>query len=184
MLRRLPLYLCLLLLTQCSKCKNDPTPVDPAAQLPPATQTGANTFGCLVNGQPYTPSGNNGTPNYAVLYDPGFQGGTLDVRTYRYPVKESGDKQSVLFGGVKVDRVGSYPLGAASGAGASFLDEFKAAPCGEFRSIRAGIYAKGVITVTRLDLQAGIIAGTFDFVLAQPGCDTVKVTQGRFDKKI
>lgn len=60
--RRLPLYLALVLLTQCSECKNDPTPRDPADQLPPATQTGANTFGCLVNGQPYTPSGSNSTP--------------------------------------------------------------------------------------------------------------------------
>ena len=45
--RKLPLYLCLATLTQCSKCKNDPAPTD---QLPAATQTGANTFGCLVNG--------------------------------------------------------------------------------------------------------------------------------------
>lgn len=26
---------------------------DPIDQLPPATQTGANTFGCLVNGEPF-----------------------------------------------------------------------------------------------------------------------------------
>ena len=43
---RLPLYLSLALLTQCSKCKNDPTPAKPEDQLPPATQTGAGTFGC------------------------------------------------------------------------------------------------------------------------------------------
>lgn len=42
----------------------------------------------------------------------------------------------------------------------------------------------GTLTITRLDQQAGIIAGTFSFTLAQPGCDTIKVTQGRFDKKL
>ena len=49
MRRKLLLYLCLATPTQCSKCKKD----DPALldQFPPATQTGANTFGCLVNGQ-------------------------------------------------------------------------------------------------------------------------------------
>ena len=53
--------------------------------MPPATQTGANTFGCFVNGQPYTHSGNNGTANYAMLYGPGFHRGIcryLLLRTY------------------------------------------------------------------------------------------------------
>ena len=36
----------------------------------------------------------------------------------------------------------------------------------------------------RLDLSAGIIAGTFAFTLYKPGCDSVRVTQGRFDKKL
>jgi hypothetical protein len=52
-----PLYLSLLLLTQCSKCKLDnPTPLppkDPLSVLPAKTQTGASTFGCLVNGKAY-----------------------------------------------------------------------------------------------------------------------------------
>ena len=55
------LYSSLLLLTQCSKCKNDPAPEppkDPLALLPPETQTGQRTFGCLVNGQAWTPAGN------------------------------------------------------------------------------------------------------------------------------
>ncbi len=34
--------------------KEKPAPID---QLPPATQTGANTFGCLVNGEVFKPSG-------------------------------------------------------------------------------------------------------------------------------
>lgn len=62
--RRPPLLLlaALLGLSQCKK--HDPDPVD---QLPPATQTGANTFGCLLNGQLWTPSGNNSVPNYQVI---------------------------------------------------------------------------------------------------------------------
>lgn len=78
------LYAALLLLTQCSKCKNDPTPADPASQLPPATQTGRNTFGCLVDGQAWTPNGNNGTSNFRLTYDPATAGGDLIIRTYRY----------------------------------------------------------------------------------------------------
>ena len=183
-LRRLPLYLSLLLLTQCSKCKDDPQPADPAAQLPPATQTGANTFGCLVNGQPYTPSGNNGTANFTVLYDPGFQGGPIQISTYRYPEKGVAKTQEIGLGGTGVNHIGSYKVEPASAVGVSFIDDFRAPSCTEYRSNRAGVYSKGTLTLTRLDLQAGIIAGTFAFTLAQPGCDTIKVTQGRFDKKL
>ena len=43
---------------------------------------------------------------------------------------------------------------------------------------------RGQLVVTRLDLRAGIISGTFAFTLSQPGCDPVQVTQGRVDKKL
>src|SRR5690554_1979895 len=38
-------------LTACNK--DDDQPQDPIDQLPPVTQTGANTFGCLINGEPF-----------------------------------------------------------------------------------------------------------------------------------
>ncbi len=41
-----------------------------------------------------------------------------------------------------------------------------------------------MLTITRLDLQAGIISGTFSFTLYKPGCDSVCVTDGRFDKRL
>ena len=79
----LPLLAALLGLSQCKK--TEPAAARPEDQLPPATQTGANTFGCLLNGQPWTPGGSNGTDNYKVVYDPGYAGGSLDIRAYRYP---------------------------------------------------------------------------------------------------
>ncbi|PCI33745.1 MAG: hypothetical protein COB60_07120 [Flavobacteriaceae bacterium] len=39
-----------------SCCKNDDdTPSNPIDQLPPATQTGENTFGCLLDGEAFLP---------------------------------------------------------------------------------------------------------------------------------
>jgi len=64
-----------LLLVSCKKN-------DPVSALPPETQTGANTFGCLVNGQPWTPQGNDGTSNYTVSYDTFPNGGILEIITY------------------------------------------------------------------------------------------------------
>ncbi|TXT34444.1 MAG: hypothetical protein FD136_331 [Chitinophagaceae bacterium] len=42
-----------LLSSSCRKNK----PVNPIDQLPPETQTGANTFGCLVDGGVFKPGG-------------------------------------------------------------------------------------------------------------------------------
>src|SRR5690554_904281 len=57
----------LMLLLSCDK--DDDKPADPVDQLPPATQTGANTAGCLVNGEPFTPKGYIASGNLAPYYD-------------------------------------------------------------------------------------------------------------------
>lgn len=49
------LLVALALLTGCKKSDNAPS--NPIDQLPPATHTGANTFGCLINGEPFSVSG-------------------------------------------------------------------------------------------------------------------------------
>ena len=176
---KLLLYSALLLLTQCSKCKNDPTPADPADQLPPATQTGAGTFGCLVNGQPWTPQGNAGTSNYSLYYDRSYRGGNFGVNTYRL---SGGFAQYIIFGGDSIAAIGAYSLSRAPRT-VFFSDSRKPAACQDY-SGQAGQYARGTLVITRLDLQAGIVSGTFAFTLYKPGCDTVRVTQGRFDKKL
>jgi hypothetical protein len=53
------------------------------AKLPPITQTGANTFGFLLNGQPWVPAGNNGSGNnLSIDYDPMFNNGILGIAAY------------------------------------------------------------------------------------------------------
>lgn len=68
-----------LLAASCKKDKaqDDRTELE---KLPPITQTGANTFGCLVNGKAWLPNGRkpqNGGPNIQVYVDPTFQGGEI-----------------------------------------------------------------------------------------------------------
>ncbi|MGI4835349.1 MAG: hypothetical protein ACRYFK_18000 [Janthinobacterium lividum] len=83
--------------------KNDP---DPLSQLPPATQHGAGTFGCLLNGQPWTPAGYDGRPNFILTYDTGYAGGALQVKCYRYT--SSSTFQSSTFGVANVKQAGTY----------------------------------------------------------------------------
>ncbi|MDQ2770915.1 MAG: DUF6252 family protein [Bacteroidota bacterium] len=172
-----PLLLAALLgLSQCHK--KDPEPVD---QLPPATQTGANTFGCLVNGQVWTPQGYNGRSNYSVSYDAGLNGGVFDLSVYRYN-PGSPDEQSLVLYANQAARAGDYSFRSPQRTRASFEDD--KTNCYWSSRDSATTYRRGTLTITRLDLQAGIISGTFSFTLHKPGCDSVRVTNGRFDKKL
>lgn len=165
----------LLGLAQCKK--HDPSP---EAQLPPATQTGANTFGCLLNGQPWGPSGFNGVDNYRLTYDPAYHGGSLQVRVYRY-VPALQDNQYLLIGGSPISKTGVYPIdGTVCGV---YYNAGAGQACREYYQA-PGLRMRGQFTVTRLDMTSGIISGTFAFTLTQPGCDSIRVTQGRFDKKL
>ena len=172
--------LALALLTQCRK--STPDPAKPEDQLPPATQTGANTFGCLVNSQAYLPAGRVGLgSNYSVSYDPTFNGGSLAVRTYNITKQRS---RYLVLGGSGISKIGIYSFGSVQDIGAFYTDDGRSAPCDDYDSNSTNAFSKGTLTITRLDLQAGIVAGTFSFLLAKPGCDTLRITQGRFDYKL
>lgn len=166
--------LALLLLAQCKKA--DP---DPVSALPPETQTGAGTFGCLLNGQPWTLQGNDGTSNYTLYYDPIYKGGNLGIKVYRL---QNGFFQDIILGGDSIPSVGIYSLGKAPRS-IFYFDSQKSMACQEYTG-QQGQYRRGVLTITRLDRAAGIVSGTFAFTLYKPGCDSVRITQGRFDRKL
>lgn len=168
----------LALLLGCKK--NEPAAARPEDQLPPATQTGANTFGCLLNGQPWTPQGYSGTSNYSVYYDPNYRKGTLNVATYKYQPGDNNSRQDMILFSDSIKAVGTYSLTIPNHQEALFYGSV-----GQCEFHQNGThYRRGTLTITRLDLQAGIIAGTFAFTLYKPGCDSVRVTNGRFDKKL
>src|SRR6267154_2475104 len=81
----------------------------PKEVLPAATQTGANTFGCLVNGKVWLPKGNNGTSNLSLSYDPILNNGTFDLRSYRYP-DNSTQVQYVILSSDSLSATGIYPV--------------------------------------------------------------------------
>jgi len=172
-----PLLLAALLgLSQCQK--SDPGPAD---QLPPATQTGANTFGCLVNGQVWTPRGYNGTSNYSIVYDSNLNNGNFDLMSYRYP-DASNNLQSIALNILSNASLGSHSFQNNYNTQSGFNNT--KTNCYWSSRDSATTYRRGSLIITRLDLKAGIISGTFDFTLYRPGCDSVRVTQGRFDKKL
>ena len=173
------LVLACLLFTTCKKNDN-PNPADQGEQLPPITQEGKNTFGCLLNGQVWLPGGNFGTPNFRVNYDPSYDGGTFDLRTYRYLRKDGTDEQYIIMYANNIMTTGTYNFSNIQQTNVSLND--RATSC-YYDSRDELNYAIGSFTITKFDETNRIIAGTFEFILAKPGCDTIRVTQGRFDKR-
>jgi hypothetical protein len=167
-----------LTLTKCKWLKNDPEPID---QLPPITQEGKNTFGCLLNRKVWIPKGFDGTSNYTVYYDPTNAQGILNISTYRYPNENSNKFQALAIYSDSLTSTGTYLFNKPGRQGVGYDDELTLCIY-DYRD--KNTYMRGSLTITRLDLQQGVVAGTFEFTLATPGCDTIKVTDGRFDKKL
>src|SRR5256885_12886567 len=87
----------------CSCCNS----VSPSETLPAATQTGANTFGCLVNGKVWLPKGNVGTSNMSPSYDPNFNGKAIfDIATYRILSNTNQQYFGIAINGI--DKEGTY----------------------------------------------------------------------------
>jgi hypothetical protein len=172
-----PLLLAALLgLSQCKK--SDP---DPASQLPPASHTGANTAGFLLNGQAWLPWGKD---NFVVDYDPTLGGtGVLNVSLSR-PETTSQRHELVTIHLNPFNKAGTYELKSSPTNGISFIRPQQFSICSIILSTDTDTYCQGSITITHLDAQTGIVSGTFELTLYKLGCDTIKITQGRFDKKL
>ncbi len=173
---RVVLLTTLLGLCQC-RGTNQPTP---QSQLPTATQTGVGTLGFLLNGQPWTPNGNNGRPNLQVTYDPGYSGGALQIKAYRYTGSYRSILQAITIGVAAVTAPGVYNFPLTGPNGIYYSDYGRPTGCTYYGG-QTQRFRTGTMTITRFD--SGVVAGTFSFQLGQPGCDTLKVTQGRFDAR-
>jgi len=186
-LRKVFLYLCLATLTQCSKCKRDDPlpqpPRDPLSLLPPETQTGKGTFGCLINGKayvvPYTTSANGDWQSTTKL----AIGGTTRLNG------EAGEDITttlIALNGTLQDNQtfsiisSATPFPIFTPRVNQFYTRVAILPC-----VYDGDYFKsGQIQLVKFDGVARIASGRFAFTLYEPGgCDTLRVTNGRFDVK-
>ncbi|TAG29818.1 MAG: hypothetical protein EAZ35_09340 [Sphingobacteriia bacterium] len=164
----------------CTK-DNNLSDTDNIPGLPPVTQIGANTFGCLVNGKPWIPSGNNGTANLSIDYDPGINNGYFSVAAYNISSTMTtyiilGIKDSVLFlTSNKTIKISKNEKGA-------FLYD-QIGICRTYSDDNR-IYSNGSIQIEKYDKNLKIISGRFNCKLYNTNCnDTIEITKGRFDFK-
>jgi hypothetical protein len=172
MARKLFLALCItFMLVSCKSCKKDNlAPVD---QLPPATQNGQNTFGCLINGEVFTPKGAFSVPR---LYADYYNGGV-----YLICAVNVDSRINILLKNDSslINNTGNYSLISA-------IDKNT---YGQYANLNSNCnmytdsISSGTLTVTKFSItsQKRIISGTFYFTVKSPGCPDIHVTDGRFD---
>jgi len=168
--------------SQCKKHKI----VDPLSQLPPETQTGANTFGCLVNGHVFVPKGPSLGPILYSYYQHIYSG------PYGYVFQVSADDNShndnffsvtILVDSSFLQQSQQILLkargqGRASGRYYSSIFNGTVSTVNIFNT---SDLVGGILTIKKFDEINQIASGTFWFNALGNSGDTVKVTDGRFD---
>ena len=162
----------LLLLEGCDLFKkSDPKPLTELEKLPPATQTGKNTIGCLINGKAFVPAT---TVDVIAIY----QQGILDFRSLVFNPDKT-IKFVLLEQYFGVLGTNSYPLNIYPLSSASIsIQLHDTTYCyGQMKDVFYGVFS-----INKLDRVNYIISGKFEFkTVANIGCDTLNITDGRFD---
>ena len=176
----------------CCNKDEDKTPIE---QLPPATTTGANTAGCIINGKIIIPK--NGTPDF--IGTP--YGLRLSVGINFWPNKndywqlEIANKNDSNTGGIILwvknmfTGNGDYIVGQSNGELNSDGPNNNQIIVGiKVNGVNKTYWSStnsGIIKITRSDLATGIsiYSGTFSCTLYNKDnpSETIQVTDGRFD---
>jgi hypothetical protein len=168
------LFSCFVLLAfMGSKCE-DETLKNPIDLLPPATQSGANTFGCLIDGEVFTP---DNRPN---SFDHSY-------------ISANGGYYLVIGGGRRLDNgllginIGTEKLSINEGDIVILSTREEGNAYGSFyfssnTSYTSSIYS-GELHINKHDFINKIISGTFWYDIKDAFGDIHQIREGRFDIK-
>jgi hypothetical protein len=187
----------ILLLTSCSK--NDDTPATPQDQLPPITTIGANTAGCLINGQLLIPKNGSqaigGSPNFGLMISAGnnFHPPTIGGDYFQVEIANKLDQNGsgiVLWIKNLSAGEGNYIVNQSNGEIDSLGPNNNQIIVGiRENGTRKTFFSSpnsGVIIITKFDYYGGIQSGIFFCNLYNKDNPTEKITitDGRFDIKV
>ncbi|MBK8089196.1 MAG: hypothetical protein IPK31_15345 [Chitinophagaceae bacterium] len=155
-------------------------------KLPPATQTGAKTFGCLVNGKAWIPSKEDWFSTSALrFYYYNDNGGQFAINA-EYQNQSQNMNEDIVMGCDSILSKNTYNLehNSTNVGRVLFRNTKIFTTCRSMSSMDNDTETNGVIKITRLDLANGIVCGTFEFTIKKTGCETIQITHGRFDAKL
>jgi hypothetical protein len=167
-----------LLGAQCKKPKGE-YPID---LLPPETQTGANTFGCLVNGKAFVPRGPSLSPilfcYYQYIVDNSSNGYYLGLAA-----KDNKNPEDVISVGIYTDSLalseGTHLLG--DNKKGNYFGKFVQVNSQGSKILYTSSRLPGSIVITKYDPVKHILSGRFSFTVIADSGDSIRVTDGRFD---
>ncbi len=159
--------------------KHHTTQPDNPYGLPNATQEGKNTLGFLLNGEPWTPKGFNGTANLDLYYDETFQNGVFNLSAYKI-LNTQGQRQRINIYGDFVQGPENIAL-PDSTFGVVFKDDVSG--CDYYESDSNTQITNGYFNIKKLDKVNKIFSGEFEFTITKNGCPDIQITEGRFDMK-
>jgi len=152
-----------LLLCSCWNQNDDPKPVD---QLPPYTQIGANTMGCLVDGRVFIPIKHDLEGKYFGCHDD-------DLTMY---IDRKGERVVIGIWDKTVTDTGEYDLTYKRAQREVYYLPPPYAPGFQTNPLHTG-----KLHITYWDKQYHIMAGTFYFDAITGDSSIVHITDGRFD---
>jgi len=170
----LSFLLLIILLANCCEKDDD-------SRLPPISQTGEGTFGCLVNGKIWLPEGQFlSYPEYSIFHDQYNGVEFVDIIVNQKSV--SGFRFCIPEASVRVGRI-NLQKGVGRESGADYTDDDK--------KYYWGLESVGEFIITNLDTITNevnvtpyrITSGTFWFDLISEEGEIVKIRDGRFDFK-
>lgn len=176
--------LCFLLLS--GSCKK-PKTVNPIDQLPAETQTGANTFGCLVDGVAFLPGGGSlSGPNLICVYQ-NLISGTPAGYTFALGATDKKDPRKITTVGFGMDSIkmgiGIYILKVRNngngGGQFGYYDDNN--PNGNLFSTSE--FVTGELQIRKFDTINQIASGTFWFDAINAAGQKVQIRDGRFDMR-
>jgi len=167
-------------------------------QLPPISQTGANTFAFVYDGVVFTPTDANSrgfgidggdTPGLSVYGDYiGTEHYSNRIEAIRYTNTKNVDVIYVYIYKLRSRGVGTYPLGTYSVREGfkqpynSYISMYAKSPSSGEWVMYYSYENSGEIIITRKDEDHIIFSGTFSGKLKSwNGTETIEISHGRFD---
>ena len=158
----------------CNK-DDDPKPTNPIDQLPPATQTGENTFGCLLDGEVFKPGFYNNSYNCYYQF--------LDGEYY-FAVGASKKNNDNLLIGLALRTEKKQILQGELYNLVELIDgEASASYTIGLNSFRTSQMNSGELKITKLDFTNNIVSGTFFYDVKDSQNIVHQIRDGRFDMR-
>jgi len=172
-------------LQSCKKDDEKETTENQVEQLPPATQTGAGTFACYVNGKAFIDKSGGWFNCFYQFVDGKYY---FSIQGHDYDYKNNINYPWSI-------GLGSIDMTIAENVTISLHEYNSDTPCasGFVMFSRSAIDSKDAITnqeytgeliITKMDFNTRIISGTFWFDVQNPYTgERVEIREGRFDTK-